>query len=155
MPAAQREILDDLVDARLVVIRESAGQQVYAPAHEALFSAWPPLAEMISHRHDDLRLRSRLERRAADWREGGGGASGLLSGDELDQAATWEERNPDLRTPDITAYVAASTPPGPAQPPAPDRHRRRRRGALALGLVGLLLRYARVDQRRPQCQRAW
>ncbi len=147
VPAAQREILDDLVDARLVVIRESAGQQVYAPAHEALFSAWPPLAEMITNRHDDLRLRSRLERRAADWREAGGGASGLLSGDELDQAATWEERNPDLRTPDITAYVAAST------------HRARRNRLLRIGtgavvaglafaLVAVLLVNARDDRIR-------
>ena len=146
VPPAQREILDDLVDARLVVIRESAGQQVYAPAHEALFSAWLPLAEMIANRHDDLRLRSRLERRSADWRETGSGSSGLLSGEELDQAATWDERNPDLRTADITAYVAAST-----------RRARRNRllrigvaavvGLLALGLLGSLLRYADVSRR--------
>ncbi len=124
------------------MIRESAGQQVYAPAHEALFSAWLPLAEMIANRHDDLRLRSRLERRSADWRETGSGSSGLLSGEELDQAATWDERNPDLRTADITAYVAAST-----------RRARRNRllrigvaavvGLLALGLLGSLLRSRR------------
>lgn len=108
VPAPQREILDDLVDARLVVVRESAGSQVYAPAHEALFSAWPPLAEMISSRHDDLRLRSRLERRTADWREAGSGHSGLLSGEELQQALEWQGRSPDLTTPEVTAYVAAS-----------------------------------------------
>ena len=67
----QREILDDLVDARLVVINEVNDQQVYAPAHESLFSAWPPLVELIERRRDDLVLRSRLERRAGDWREGG------------------------------------------------------------------------------------
>ena len=71
VPPQHREILDDLVDARLVVINEVNEQQVYAPAHESLFSAWPPLAALIEHRRDDLVLRGRLERRAADWREGG------------------------------------------------------------------------------------
>ena len=121
--------------------------QVYAPAHEALFSAWPPLAEMISRRHDDLRLRSRLERRAADWHEAGAGSSGLLTGDELDQASDWLRRSPDLQTPDIAAYVAAS------------RHRERRNRilrvgvaavvtALALALVAVVLVNARADRRQ-------
>lgn len=153
VPAAQREILDDLVDARLVVVRESAGQQVYAPAHEALFSAWPPLAEMISRRHDDLRLRSRLERRAADWREAGSGGSGLLSGTELEQAADWERRSSDLHTPEITPYVAASQ----------QRARRARLlktgiaavvAALAVALVAVLLVNTRADQRRADQARA-
>jgi hypothetical protein len=38
VPPAQGEILDDLVGARLVVVRESAGHHVYAPAHEALLT---------------------------------------------------------------------------------------------------------------------
>ena len=93
VPPQHREILDDLVDARLVVINEVNDQQVYAPAHESLFSAWPPLAELIERRRDDLVLRGRLERRAADWRDGGGTQSGLLSGLELDQARDWRQRN--------------------------------------------------------------
>jgi hypothetical protein len=147
VPPAQRAILDDLVDARLVVVRESAGVQVYAPAHEALFSAWPPLAEMISRRHDDLRLRSRLERRAADWHEAGAGSSGLLTGDELDQAGDWLRRSPDLQTPDIAAYVDASS-----------RRERRNRiirvgvagvvTALALALAVVVLVNARADRRQ-------
>jgi len=152
VPSAQREILDDLVDARLVLIRESAGHQVYAPAHEALFTAWPPLADMIEHRQDDLRLRSRLERRAADWHEAGTGGSGLLSGDELAQATTWEGRNPDLRTAEITAYVAASG----------QRARRTRLlrigvasvvAALVLALVVVVLVNARADRNQARAAR--
>ncbi|HRD63962.1 MAG TPA: hypothetical protein PL137_23895, partial [Nocardioides sp.] len=63
---------------------------------------------MIESRRGDLELRARLERRAADWREGGGTQSGLLSGLELDQAAQWRSRNADLATPDVAAYVDAS-----------------------------------------------
>jgi len=108
VPAQHREILDDLVDARLVVINEVNDQQVYAPAHESLFSAWPPLVELIEHRRDDLVLRARLERRAADWKDAGATASGLLSGLELDQARDWQTRSGELATPDVQAYVAAA-----------------------------------------------
>ena len=108
VPPQHREILDDLVDARLVVINEVNDQQVYAPAHESLFSAWPPLVGLIERRRDDLVLRSRLERRAGDWREGGGTQSGLLSGLELDQARDWQARSGGLAGPDVVAYVAAS-----------------------------------------------
>jgi WD40 repeat protein len=108
VPPDHRAILDDLVDARLVVINEVNDQQVYAPAHESLFSAWPPLVDLIEHRRDDLLLRARLERRAADWKDAGATSSGLLSGLELDQARDWEGRSGDLATPDVRAYVAAS-----------------------------------------------
>ncbi len=149
VPPQHREILDKLVDARLVVINEVNDQQVYAPAHESLFSAWPPLVEQIERRREDLMLRGRLERRAADWREGGGTQSGLLSGLELVQARDWRQRNTDLATGDVAAYVDASTA-------------RQRRGrmiragvaavvaALAVTLVVVLLVNARAEARRAE-----
>ena len=149
VPTRHRAILDDLVDARLVVIAEVNDQQVFAPAHESLFSAWPPLVTLIESRREDLVLRGRLERRAADWREGGATQSGLLSGLELDQAREWERRNREMATPDVAAYVAASVA-------------RRRRGrmiragvvstvtALAVSLVVVLLVNARADRRRAE-----
>jgi WD40 repeat protein len=149
VPPQHREILDDLVDARLVVINEVNDQQVYAPAHESLFSAWPPLAALIERRRDDLVLRGRFERRAADWREGGGTQSGLLSGLELVQARDWRQRNTDLATVDVAAYVDAST----------TRQRRGRMiragvaavvAALAVALVVVLLINARADRRRAE-----
>ena len=108
VPPEHREILDDLVEARLVVVNEVNDQQVYAPAHESLFSAWPPLVELIEQRRVDLILRARLERRAADWRDAGATSSGLLSGLELDQARDWQVRSGGLATPDVAAYVEAS-----------------------------------------------
>jgi hypothetical protein len=147
VPPRHREILDDLVDARLVVINEVNDQQVYAPAHESLFSAWPPLAALIENRRDDLMLRARLERRSADWREAGATQSGLLSGLELVQARDWRTRNADMATAEVAAYVDASVV-------------RQRRGrmvragvaavvvALAATLVVVLLVNARADRRR-------
>src|SRR5204863_289758 len=83
-----------------VVINEVNDQQVYAPADESLFSAWPPLAALIEARRDDLLLRGRLERRATDWRDAGATQSGLLSGLELDQARAWRQRNTAMATAD-------------------------------------------------------
>ena len=149
VPPQHREILDDLVDARLVVINEVNDQQVYAPAHESLFSAWPPLVQLIEHRRDDLTLRGRLERRAADWREAGATQSGLLSGLELDQARDWRRRNQAMATADVAAYVDASVA-------------RQRRGrvvrtavsvvvaALAVSLVVVVLVNARADRARAE-----
>ena len=147
VPPQHREILDDLVDARLVVVNEVNDQQVYAPAHESLFSAWPPLVKLIEHRRDDLVLRGRLERRATDWREGGATQSGLLSGLELDQARDWRSRNQAMATADVAAYVDASV----------TRQRRGRMvraavatvvAALAVTLVLVLLVNGRADRRR-------
>lgn len=152
VPPRHREILDDLVDARLVVVNEVNDQQVYAPAHESLFSAWPPLAALIENRRDDLLLRARLERRAADWREGGATQSGLLSGLELVQAREWRARNSDMATGDVASYLDASV-------------LRQRRGrmiragvsaamlALAVTLVVVLLVNARADRRRADAAR--
>ncbi len=149
VPPRHREILDDLVDARLVVINEVNDQRVYAPAHESLFSAWPPLVALIEKRREDLLLRARLERRATDWHEGGGTQSGLLSGLELVQAREWRQRNADMATADVAAYVDASVV-------------RQRRGrmvragvaavvaALAVSLVVVLLVNALADRRRAE-----
>jgi WD40 repeat protein len=147
VPPQHRAILDDLVDARLVVVNEVNDQQVYAPAHESLFSAWPPLVKLIESRRDDLVLRGRLERRATDWREGGATQSGLLSGLELDQARDWRMRNQAMATADVATYVDASV----------TRQRRGRMvragvavvvAALAVALVVVLLVNARADRRR-------
>ena len=142
-----REILDDLVDARLVVVTEVNGEDVYAPAHEALFWAWAPLVDLIEHRRDDLRLRGRLERRATDWREAGATTSGLLSGLELDQAREWRTRNADLATADISAYVDAS-----ARREAQGRILRTAVTALVVGLVAtlvvVLILNGRAEERR-------
>ena len=144
VPAEQRQILDDLAEARLVVVTEVQEHTAYAPAHEALFRSWPPLVNLIEHRRDDLRFRGRLERRAADWAcASGGSSSGLLSGLEIAQAEEWRDRNAHLLTPDIAAHIDSS-------------HRQRRRmrvvracvGALVAGLIITLVAVLLVNAQR-------
>jgi hypothetical protein len=54
-------------DARLLVKSASAGEAIVEVAHEALFSAWEPLASWIEQRKTDLEMRRRVELAAVDW----------------------------------------------------------------------------------------
>ena len=56
-----------LVDARLVSSDEVDGETQLAATHEALFTAWPQLADAIASRAERLQLRRRLEQAAAEW----------------------------------------------------------------------------------------
>jgi hypothetical protein len=135
IPAAQldpsrRRILDRLAEARLITIDDET-EPVYSVAHEALFVVWEPLRQLIEDKLSDLRIRDRLERQAADWREAGGGATGLLEGVALETADDWTERNPDLVTPDITEFHDASIRRA-------RQRRRQRRATIVIG-AGLVL----------------
>ena len=147
IPIRHREILDELVGARLVIASEGGDDPIYAAAHEALFHAWRPVVDVIDARKDALRLRGRLERRAADWRDSGSTKAGLLSGFEMDQTREWRDLNHDLLSVEVAAYIDASA-----------RHARRIKivrvavtavvACLALSLVLVLVLNARSDRHR-------
>ena len=64
---ASRELVQALVDARLLVTsRGAANQALVEVAHEALFRSWPRLKGWIEEAQDDLIL-LRQVRTAADW----------------------------------------------------------------------------------------
>ena len=63
-------------------------------AHEALLRQWPPLREAIEADRDLLRLRSELERLAADWQQGQRDDSYLLRGGRLAAIDQWASRAP-------------------------------------------------------------
>ena len=106
-PARSTEILDDLVDARLVVVNEVNDQQVYAPAHESLFSAWPPLVDLIEHRR---RPRPARPARAPSCRlaRGRRHQSGLLSGPRARPGSGLAAAQHRPGNADMAAYVDAS-----------------------------------------------
>ncbi len=59
------------------------GETVVGVAHEALLRQWRPLREAIEASRASLRMRSELERLAADWDQGGRDDSYLLRGGRL------------------------------------------------------------------------
>ena len=66
--AAQRELADRLVAARLAVADDTGTGQTLRLAHEALLANWPRLAALIEEHRDFLLVRRRLQGEAAAWR---------------------------------------------------------------------------------------
>jgi hypothetical protein len=68
----EQAIADAFVEARLLTSSvDVGGETVVGVAHEALLRQWRPLHEAIEASRASLRMRSELERLAADWDLGG------------------------------------------------------------------------------------
>ena len=66
-----KQLIDQFTDARLLVTSSEGEQPTVEVAHEALLTSWPRLVQWIETVRDDLRLRSQLQRAAAEWKESG------------------------------------------------------------------------------------
>ena len=92
----EQQVADAFVEARLLTSSVDAdGETVVGVAHEALLRQWPPLREAIEASRASLRMRSELERLAADWEEGGRDDSYLLRGARLAEAERWLAERPE------------------------------------------------------------
>jgi hypothetical protein len=92
----EQQVADVFVDARLLTSGVAAdGETVVGVAHEALLRQWPPLRKAIEASRTSLRLRSELDRLAADWQEGGRDDSYLLRGARLAEAERWLAERPE------------------------------------------------------------
>ena len=71
--SAARELIEAFADgdARLLVRSGDDREVTVEVAHEALFSAWEPLANWIEQRKTSLELRRRVQVAAADWARSG------------------------------------------------------------------------------------
>jgi hypothetical protein len=86
----EQQVADAFVEARLLTSSVDAdGQTVAGVAHEALLRQWRPLREAIEASRASLRIRSELERLAADWDLGGRDDSYLLRGARLAEFNEW------------------------------------------------------------------
>ncbi|WNG41896.1 SUMF1/EgtB/PvdO family nonheme iron enzyme [Archangium violaceum] len=97
-----RAALEALVNGRLVVAREAAGEQgtaTYELAHEALVRSWDTLRGWLAGSEEQRALRQRLERACADWRRLGGASELLWSGRQLEEAARLDEET--LSAPEV------------------------------------------------------
>jgi WD40 repeat protein len=86
----EQAVADAFVEARLLTSSLAAdGETVVGVAHEALLRQWRPLREAIEASRASLRMRSELERLAADWQEGQRDESYLLRGARLSEFDEW------------------------------------------------------------------
>ena len=82
---------DVFVDERLLTTDDTGGEPGFAVSHEALFTAWPQLAQAIADNADELRLRRRLETAAAEWEAAARDPSMLWRGEQLRRAESLME----------------------------------------------------------------
>ncbi|MEX5719144.1 nSTAND1 domain-containing NTPase [Geodermatophilus maliterrae] len=135
-------VVDAFVDARLLVSSQDpadpAGEAVVEVAHEALLRQWPRLREAIDADRSQLRLRSELERLAADWQHGGREESYLLRGGRLATIDHWANEHPGELGPLERQFLVASRGLASHELEATRRSVRRLR-ALAMSLALLLV----------------
>lgn len=76
---AERELVQALVDARLLVSDLAEGQQAgFRVAHEAILRRWPRVTEWIAAHRQALQLRARLQAQVQRWEAEGRAAEFLL-----------------------------------------------------------------------------
>jgi energy-coupling factor transporter ATP-binding protein EcfA2 len=110
--AEERVVIDAFVDAALLVSDQDpadpGAEAVVEVAHEALLRQWPPLREAIEADRDLLRLRSELERLAADWQQGRRDDSYLLRSGRLATIEGWADQYPEQVGPLEREFLQAS-----------------------------------------------
>ncbi len=85
---AERELVQELVDARLFVSDLSSGAAAFAVAHEALLRRWPRVTDWIENHRLALQTRSRVRQQAIRWKDSGDSRDLLLpAGLQADQAS--------------------------------------------------------------------
>jgi hypothetical protein len=140
LSADEQAVVDAFVDAHLLTTdrNRSAGEQATVEvAHEALLRQWPPLREAIEAARVWLRMRSELERLAADWDQGRRDESYLLRGGRLAAFGRWAGEHGAEVSPLEREFLEASQVLASRELEAARRSNRRLR-SLAGGL-GLLL----------------
>jgi WD40 repeat protein len=107
---AEDQVIQALVDARLLVATTEHDIPVVDVAHETLLRQWPLLATALTERRDELRLRAQLERWIGEWRAAGRRPSYLIGADRLDAVVRWAGAYPSelARLADAAEFLKAS-----------------------------------------------
>jgi WD40 repeat protein/tRNA A-37 threonylcarbamoyl transferase component Bud32 len=124
---AAREVVERLVDSRLLLIAEGEDGANYVEViHEALLSAWPRLVEWQREDAARNRFRDRVRVAAQQW-AAHGRPRGLLWRDELvEDYRRWRLQHPGALTASEEAFGRASLA---------ERHRGRRLRAAVMGFI--------------------
>ena len=138
----ERQVADAFVEARLLTSSvDPDGELVVGVAHEALLRQWAPLREAITASRASLRMRSDLERLAADWDQSGRDESYLLRGGRLSRFEEWAAKSGSEVGPLERQFIEAAKKLTSRELEAAHRSNRRLR-ALTASLMVLVLAIA-------------
>ncbi len=154
------EVLDALIDARLLTAYERPGDEEGTSRryveiiHESLLRAWPRLVRWQAQDEDGALLRDQLRQAAQAWQHRGRPEDLLWSGTAYRDLALWRERYPGGLTATEQAF-------GEAAARLAGRRRRRRRLvvgamitvlALGLGVVATFWRRAETSRQNAEAE---
>ena len=106
--SGQRDLLDRLTAARLVVIDSEAQEPSAEIIHESLIDSWPTLRAWLDADRDDAAFLHQLHTTASLWERKGRSPGLLWRGDALAEARIWRKRSPEYILPPIEgAFLAA------------------------------------------------
>ncbi|MBM5817209.1 MAG: TIR domain-containing protein [Cyanobacteria bacterium K_Offshore_surface_m2_239] len=111
LPAEALPLLNALVTARVLTLREERGERVMEVAHAALLRHWPLLQGWLDEARQFLLDVRRLQLARMEWQEAvaaGEGEGLLLTGVKLHRARAWLKERPRDLPADLKPFLAAS-----------------------------------------------
>jgi len=110
LPTAARALLDQLIDARLLVRRQEGDKRIVEVAHEALLRKWPLVKGWLDEEREFLLGKQQLERDLTEWRSVSDHQKSetLLRGLKLTKAAEWRQTHADQLSPEEHEFIHAS-----------------------------------------------
>lgn len=97
-PDDVQRLIDLLVNARLLVVQESHGDEgaddgaSVEIVHEAMIETWPRLAHWLEEHHEDLLMLEQLRTTAKQWEQSGRPRGMLWRAEAMDKARRWHDR---------------------------------------------------------------
>ncbi|MGE0036139.1 MAG: TIR domain-containing protein [Xanthobacteraceae bacterium] len=137
LPARAHRLLERLVQARLLVVRQEGDERTIEVAHEALLRKWPKLRAWLDEEREFLIGKTQLERALEDWQRADAGTrdQALLQGLALSRARQWLVNHAVSLSAAERGYIEASI----AWASRNERKAFRQRAALLASVFGILL----------------
>ena len=135
LPTQAQPLLQQLVNARLLISRHEEGHRLLEVAHEALLRKWPLLRGWLDEDREFLIGSQQLEQDLQDWQKAAEEErpAALLSGLKLQRAKAWLSERPQQLSVELRSFMQASIDQAEVQ----DRKERRNRRRVIGGLSGL------------------
>jgi WD40 repeat protein len=158
LPPASLRLIDALIGARLLMVRQEGDEKLIEFGHEALLRKWPRARQWLDAQREFLIGRGTLERSLLDWKEAPPERKrdALLRGLQLTRAKLWLEGHRNSLSEDEIHFISESA--DEAERDA--RHRILMRKALTLGaaasalIFAVLSAIAGLQWRRSEANRA-
>lgn len=146
-------LIERLVKARLLIIRQEQDTSMVEVSHEALLRKWPLLRGWLDEEREFLIGKNQLEHDLLDWERASPDqkTDALLSGLKLTRARTWLAANPLQLSASERKFIQASIAHFEAEAARRERARRRVvRGSVAATAVLAVVAGIALQQRRAE-----